>query len=157
MNQVTEHDDMLAGMHPLIDVCGKKKIWNLGGLKGCRVSIGLRLVEGLGVLGFVGGTRCICRYIQKAKEVPQTCHVEEAENLFCRVESPTTFRAKAVPDHNIQACEVFVVRFQSVCSFGRKAEVAAANRPFLQYLLELARQLKQQPNFLEVLTRNGKK
>ena len=91
------------------------------------------------------------------KEAPETCHAEEAENLFRRVESPTTFRAKAVPDHNIQACEVFVARFQSVCSFGGKAEVAVANRPFLQYLLELARQPKQQPNFLEVLTRSGKK
>ena len=26
MNQVTEHDDMLAGMHPLVDVCGKKDL-----------------------------------------------------------------------------------------------------------------------------------
>ena len=47
MSQVTEHDDMLAGMHPLIDVCGRKKIWGLGGLKGFRVSIGFRLIEGL--------------------------------------------------------------------------------------------------------------
>ena len=142
MNLVTEHDDVLAGMHPY------RCSWT-----------GFRFIEGLGVIGFSGGARCICIgiYIQKATQVPQTCHVEEAEKLFCRIESPTTFRAKAVPDHNIQACEVLVVRFPSVCSFGRKAEVAVANRPFLQYLLKLARQLKQQPDFSENLTRNGKK
>ena len=144
MNQVTEHDDMLAGMHPRIDVFAEEK--RSVGFRGAQRAPGFYRASAY--RGFRGSR--ICWW-------DKTCHVEEAEYLFCRVESPTTFRAKAVPDHNIQACEVFVVRFQSVCSFGRKAEVAAANRPLLQYLLELARQPKQQPNFLEVLTRNGKK
>ena len=43
MNQVTEHDDVLAGMHPY------RCSWT-----------GFRFIEGLGVIGFSGGARCIC-------------------------------------------------------------------------------------------------
>ena len=109
------------------------------------------LVFGVGVIGFARTEGCIYSFtyiyiymyifsVYTENTQIKTCHVQEKKNLFCRIEGPATFAAKAVPDHHIQACEVPIIRLESVCSFGRKAEVAVENRPFLQYLLELAGQ-----------------
>ena len=45
MNQVTEHDDVLAGMHPY------RCSWT-----------GFRFIEGLGVIGFSGGASKVYLY-----------------------------------------------------------------------------------------------
>ena len=57
MNQVTEHDDMLAGMHPRIDVCGRKRICGFRGAQ--RVPGFYRASAFRGFRGsrFVGGTK----------------------------------------------------------------------------------------------------